>query len=288
MNQELKQYKRIILLGDGWGAIAVYKGLTDFCLPVFVQTNDEELRSMAKREITHTLAQYSDELLLFAGYKPIVSKEVLEKNTCINIHYSLLPAYRGFHSTVWAILNDEPYLGATIHLMSPYIDDGPIIYQYKVENDFVSTSCDYMNMFNKKMTEVISGVLSDYINGRIISVEQDKSKASWVGKRNEKDCQIDFTKPISYQKAFFRALVSPYPLPYIIHKGQKYVVTEVSFHPSFCQTHIGRILNIDDEGIWVKIADGYMIMQELRDENNEIVSYSKFRIGQCVSTLYQL
>lgn len=286
MNRELKQYKRIILLGDGWGAIAVYKGLLDFFLPVFVQTDDEELRTMAKMEIMQPLSQYSDELLLFAGYKPIVPKEVLEKNTCINIHYSLLPAYRGFHSTVWAILNDEPYLGATIHLMSQYIDDGPIIYQYKVENDFKSTSCDYMNMLNKKMSEVISGVLSDYINGSVVPVEQDKNKASWVGKRNVKDCQIDFTKPISYQKAFFRALVSPYPLPYIVYKQTKYIVTEVAFHPSNVVTHIGRILNIDVDGLWVKVSDGYMIIKELIDEPGNIIDIrSKFKIGQYLNDI---
>lgn len=281
MNQGLKQYKRIILLGDGWGAIAVYKGLSNFFLPVFVQTNDKELLSMSERYIDNPLLQYNDELLLFAGYKPIVPKEVLEKNTCINIHYSLLPAYRGFHSTVWAILNDESYLGATIHLMSPYIDDGPIIYQYKVENDFMSTSCDYMNMFNKKMTEIISVVLSDYISGRIVPAEQDKSKASWVGKRNEKDCQIDFTKPISYQKAFFRALVSPYPLPYIVYKQTKYIVTKVAFQQSNVVTHIGRILNIDADGLWVQVFDGYMIIKELLDGlGNKIDVSDKFKIGQ--------
>ena len=57
----------------------------------------------------------------------------------------------------------------------------------------------------------------------------------------------------------------------------------MSFHPSSVQTHIGRILNIDNEGIWVKIADGYMIMQELRNENNEIIPYSIFRIGQYIN-----
>ena len=277
----MKKYKRIILLGDGWGAIAVYKGLSDFFLPVFVQTNDEELRSMANRLISHSLSQYSGELLLFVGYKPIVPEEVLKRNTCINIHYSLLPAYRGMHSTVWAILNDESYLGATIHVMSPYIDDGPIIYQYKVENDFKSTSCDYMTMFNKKMMEVISGILSDYINGCIIPTEQDKSKASWVGKRNDKDCQIDFTKPISYQKAFFRALVSPYPLPFIVYKGMKYIVTKVAFHPSNVVTHIGRILNIDADGLWVKVSDGYMIIKELVGESGAAIDVCReFKIGQ--------
>lgn len=279
----MKEYKRIIVIGDGWGAVAVLKGLKNFILPVYVVSNDEDVLAIAEQIADADLSLYHDELLLFAGYKPIVPKEVLDNNSCINIHYSLLPQYRGLHSTVWAILNDEDYLGATIHLMSEFIDDGDILYQYRVANDRISTSRQYMEMFNNKISEVVADVLRRFIDGSLIPQKQDKARASWVGKRNEKDCMIDFTKPIAYQKAFFRALVSPYPLPYIIHKEQKYVVTKVSFHPSPVQTHIGRILNIDNEGIWAKIADGYMILQELRNENNEIIPYSIFRIGQYIN-----
>lgn len=283
----MKEFKRIIVIGNGWGTIAVIKGLKNFFLPVYVVSHDDDVLSLTEQIAEGDLSIYHDELLLFAGYKPIVPKTVLETNCCINIHYSLLPQYRGLHSTVWAILNDEDYLGATIHLMTEYIDDGDILYQYKVVNDRVRTSRQYMEMFNNKITEVVANILGRFIDGSLILLKQDKSQASWVGKRNETDCMIDCAKPIAYQKAFFRALVSPYPLPYIVHKEQKYIVTKVSFSPSPVQTHIGRILNIDNEGIWVKIADGYMIMQELRNENNEIVPYSKFRIGQYINKFNQ-
>ena len=228
----------------------------------------------------HDLEGFSDDLLLFAGYKPIVPSSVLHRNICLNIHYSLLPNYRGLHSTVWAILNDEDYLGATIHVMNENIDDGPVVYQYKVANDRIKTSKEYMALFNVHITECLAAVLSDFIDGKIIPQSQDKSQASWVGKRNEKDCMIDFAKTLAYQKAFFRALVDPYPLPFVMHKGIKYVVTKVKYHPSNVVTHIGRILNIDDEGLWVKCEDGYLVLQELRDANNQVVPVSMFRIGQ--------
>lgn len=279
----MKQYKRIIVFGEGWGAVAVMKGLRNFGLPVYVVSKDEDVLQLAEHTAAADLSVYDDELLLFAGYKPIVPNSVLEKNCCINIHYSLLPAYRGLHSTVWAILNDEDYLGATIHMMSEYIDDGDILYQYKVENDRVSTSRQYMELFNKKISEVVADVLIKFLDGSLVPQKQDKSKASWVGKRNEKDCMIDFSKPIIYQQAFFRALVEPYPLPYIIHKGNKYEVTKVDYHASSVNTHIGRILNIDNEGVWVKCADGYLLLQELRDVENKIVSTSVFKIGQYIN-----
>lgn len=277
------KYNRIIVLGDGWGAVAVLKGLNDFPLPVYVVSNDEDVLQLAEHSADADLSVYDNELMLFAGYKPIVPNAVLEKNCCINIHYSLLPQYRGMHSTVWAILNDEDYLGATIHLMSEYIDDGDILYQYKIENDRVSTARQFMEIFNNKITEVVADVLTRFINGSLVPQKQDKSKASWVGKRNEKDCMIDFSKPLAYQKTFFRALVEPYPLPYVMHKGNKYVVTKVDFHPSLVVTHISRILNIDNEGLWVKCADGYLVLNELRNNENQIVPFSTFRIGQYVN-----
>ena len=279
----MKEFKRIIVIGDGWGAVAVLEGLKNFILPVYAVSNDEDVLAIAEWTADADLSLYHAELLLFAGYKPIVPKEVLNTNCCINIHYSLLPQYRGLHSTVWAILNDEPELGGTIHLMNEYIDDGDILYQFRVMNDRIGTSRQYMETFNKIVEENIADVITRFINGTLTPQPQNKKYASWVGKRNEKDCMLDCTKPIAYQKAFFRALVSPYPLPYIIQKEQKYVVTKVSFHPSPIQTHIGRILNIDNEGIWVKIADGYMVLQELRNEENEIIPYSIFRIGQYVN-----
>ncbi len=279
----MRLFTKIIVIGDGWGAVAALKGLSKFRLPVYAISNDPDVLEIAPKQLHDDLANFTEDLLLFAGYKPIVPMAVLKRNTCLNIHYSLLPNYRGLHSTVWAILNNEDYLGATIHLMNENIDDGPIIYQYKVANDRVKTSAQYMKLFNTHISECIGQVLSDFIDEKIVPKKQDKSQASWVGKRNEKDCIIDFTKPIAYQKAFFRALVDPYPLPYVMHKGNKYEVTKVDYHLSSVVTHIGRILNIDNDGLWVKCADGYTVLKELRDVEGDVVPFSNFRIGQYVN-----
>lgn len=281
----MNQFSRVIVIGDGWGAIAVLKGLQKFYLPVYAISTDEDVLRIAPNIAENDIELYKNELLLFAGYKPIVHKNVLDANCCINIHYSLLPKFRGLHSTVWAILNDEDNLGATIHLMNEYMDDGDILYQYKVKNDGISTSSHYMEMFNDKISKVIADVLEKFIDGSLIPQKQDKSQASWVGRRTEKDCQIDFSRPINYQKAFFRALVKPYPLPFFIHNGEKYNVTKVGYHISRVETHIGRILNIDNEGLWVKVLDGYMIIKEIVNSCGDIISFSKFRIGQYLNKL---
>ena len=164
--------------------------------------------------------------------------------------------------------------------MDEYVDNGPILHQYAVKNDFTSTSTDYMNCFNSYVESNIGEIIKNYIHDKIKPIAQNKLDASWVGKRNAEDCKIDFSRTISYQKAFFRALVEPYPLPYVIHKGQKIIVRNVKYHKSSVDTHIGRILNIDNDGVWVKIQDGYMVLVSMCDEKGKQYSIENFKIGQ--------
>ena len=259
--------KNIYIAGEGWGNECATKGLcTKFEKIVHVED--------------HQLTDLKGETIVFAGYKPLVPRQVIADNDCINIHYSLLPKYRGLHATVWTILNDEDYVGFTIHQMTDFIDDGPIIYQYKLLNDRIKTCTEYIEIFNDYIAEHLGQIVNDYIQGKISLTENDKSQATWVGKRNHLDCRIDFNKDLHYLQCLFRALAAPYPLPYVVYNGEELSVIKVGFHFVNCDTHKGRILNIDNDGIWVKVKDGYMIIKELRDQNNNIVSFNRFRIGQ--------
>ncbi len=276
---EANKYNRIVLVGTGWGAIAAFKGLQNMGLPLLILSDDEYFEKNASKAVVELLDLH-DELIIFAGYKPIVPEYILERNLCVNIHYSLLPKYRGFHSTVWAILNEEPFLGLTVHIMDKYIDNGPIIFQYEVLNDHTGTSRYYMELFNDYISLHLGEIILKYLNGEIQAKPQDKKQASWVGRRKLEDCRINFNERISYQKAFFRALVSPYPLPYIEYNGSKLYVTDVDYQYCDLNTHIGRILNVDDDGIWIKVPDGYMIIKSLIDEKGEKVSMDIFKIGK--------
>ena len=111
------------------------------------------------------------------------------------------PRYRGFHSTVWAVLNDERQLGFSIHRINAGVDDGPLIYQYQLENDMKQTAAWYMEHFNAKVEAVLSDVVEGYLSGAIPEIEQDRKNASWVGKRSMEDCCIDFDRDIAYQTA---------------------------------------------------------------------------------------
>lgn len=274
------------LAGDGWGAVAAYNSLRKHFDIIEVVTTDNELLKIIRDEDRHIskIDFIFSKIIICAGYKPLINKAFFEKKEVINIHYSLLPKYRGVHSTVWAILNNDENLGFSIHLMNEYIDDGPIIFQYKVKNDYLSTATQYMIIFNNWIQENLVVIMKEYIDGIRKPIDQNRNEATWVGKRSFEDCKIDFTKNHLYIKNLFRALNPPYPRPFFRIKGkpQIFIVGKVNLLSRKLETHIGRILNIDENGIYISSADGYVILSEIAMDDGSKVEYSSFKIGTFV------
>lgn len=87
------------------------------------------------------------------------------KYKTINIHYSLLPSYRGPNPVLAQILKNEKYTGISIHYVSDVIDDGnniiaqtdkiPIIYKNTNTNSYYAT----LSLLNKKVTTIIERTL---------------------------------------------------------------------------------------------------------------------------------
>jgi phosphoribosylglycinamide formyltransferase-1 len=74
------------------------------------------------------------EIVALAGFMRLLSKRFVEKwrGRMINIHPSLLPAYKGLHTHKRAIVAGERFAGCTVHFVTPELDDGPAILQAKV------------------------------------------------------------------------------------------------------------------------------------------------------------
>jgi phosphoribosylglycinamide formyltransferase-1 len=74
------------------------------------------------------------DLVALAGFMRLLSPRFVEnwRGRMINIHPSLLPAYKGLHTHKRAIEAGEKFAGCTVHFVTPELDDGPAILQAKV------------------------------------------------------------------------------------------------------------------------------------------------------------
>ena len=95
-------------------------------------------KSMKDRAVIEELKEYQADVFVVVAYGKILPKEVLEipKYGCINIHASLLPAYRGAAPIQWAILDGCTTTGITTMQMDEGLDTGDILKQYEIPNCF--------------------------------------------------------------------------------------------------------------------------------------------------------
>lgn len=272
----------IILAGDNKGLSSIYAAMQNYAQKIYIYTNTPDaIKKRLEDEFIGSFFDVDEKLVLCSAYAPLIKKEDLMRKDFLNIHYALLPRFRGMHPIVWGILNDEKELGFTLHKMDEFMDSGPVIFQYKTNNDGVSTSQFYMQHCHEKVTQLIGKVVVEYACGEIKPREQDHSKAAWGAKRNLFDCRLDFNFSHQQIRNFFRALSKPYPLPFIEFKGKKYFIEQYQLHDAnIAAITLGRVVNIDDKGIWIKVKDGYLNAQKMTDENSvEIDMKQIFRIG---------
>ncbi len=235
-------------------------------------------------EILDNIVKANARIVLCIGFDRLIPKFYLDKIKFLNFHPSILPKYRGRHSVVWAILNDETKVGYSIHEVNEWLDDGAIIYAFETSNKINLNSQDIFILFLDDFKNNISLILSDYLLGKCDLKVQNKSEASWVPKRTKKDLVIDFTMTTKYYVNFLRAIIPRYSYPIINYKNQQIEIRKAFVKQSSIFTTVGIIVNIDLEGIWITCLDGYLIIQEaVILGTDKLLDYSFFKLSTAVN-----
>jgi len=90
----------------------------------------------------HELCNISDLILISLQYNRIIPVSDFRSQALFNIHYSMLPKYKGMYTSVWPILNGDKTSGVTLHEIASGIDTGNIIDQTYVTIDCEDTARD--------------------------------------------------------------------------------------------------------------------------------------------------
>jgi phosphoribosylglycinamide formyltransferase-1 len=109
--------------------LAAAEGVATFCLP-HKGIPRAEHDAMMEAEVLRSGARF----IALAGYMRILSAEFVARwdGRMLNIHPSLLPKYKGLHTHERAIEAGDSHGGCTVHLVTPELDDGPILGQVPV------------------------------------------------------------------------------------------------------------------------------------------------------------
>jgi methionyl-tRNA formyltransferase len=275
--------KQIAFAGSGHGGKVAFKSLSLYFESIEVLTNDNEIQKMLRDEdsLIKSIKDSKSFVVVCAGHLELIPKNILENKIIINTHPSLLPKYRGLHALAWAMLNMEKEIGFTIHLMNENMDDGDILEQFSIKYE-KQTSQEIMKMFDNYVEINLGRVVFDFLEKNITPIKQNKDEATWVTRRNLEDCVIDFDKSNKYISAMFRTLVEPYPLPLIRINDNLYEVKSYRLIDIKYEMHIGSVVNIEHNDVYIKTKDGLLVINSLRNfETKKYIIASKIiKIGK--------
>lgn len=144
-------------------------------------------------EFFSKLEARSYDLFIVVAYGKIMPKKLINfpKLGSINIHYSLLPKYRGASPVESAIINGDKETGVTVQKMAFEMDSGPIIAQEETEIGNDEKAPDLRKRLIKIGGELLVKILPKFTAGKIKEVAQDEKKATYCKKIKKEDGLID-------------------------------------------------------------------------------------------------
>src|SRR3989338_6538855 len=168
------------------------------------------------------------DLFIVVAYGKIIPENIinLPKLGSINIHYSLLPKYRGASPVESAILNGETETGITIQKIEYKMDTGPIMVQEKVKINPEEKASELRKRLIKIGGELLVKILPDFIDGKIKLIPQDNNEATYCKKIKKEDGLIDLGAELPselYNK--FRAYAS-WPRIFFFQNKKRDIITD--------------------------------------------------------------
>ena len=151
--------------------------------------------------------------LLSLYFRKMIPARVLASPAkgALNMHGSLLPAFRGRSPVNWAILKGAPATGASLHYMTEKPDAGALVDQEQVPIGPDDEALTVARRVTEAAVTVLSRCWPALKQGRAPRIPLDLSKGSYFGGRKPEDGQIDWFRPAHEVHDLVRAVTRPWP-----------------------------------------------------------------------------
>jgi methionyl-tRNA formyltransferase len=254
-------------------------------VPVYQPKNAGELIQVIEQE------KFKPDLLVVVAYGLILPARVLDLPLlgCINLHPSLLPAYRGAAPIQRAIMNGEQITGVTTMYLSQEMDAGDIIYQEKREIPRDFTAGELAHVLAEQGARLLVKTISDLEQGKAPRQAQDPNKVSYAPPLSKEDERIHWNRDAEVIYNQIRGM-NPKPGAYTEFKGRILKVwrsqlvdeEKTGFMP-------GDVVKTDvKRGFVVQTGSGQLLLTEVQPAGRPRMSAAEFLRGYRITAGTQL
>ncbi|HEX5887933.1 MAG TPA: methionyl-tRNA formyltransferase [Pyrinomonadaceae bacterium] len=176
-------------------------------------------------ETKKLFASHDADVAVVVAYGRILPEEFLRAPArgCINVHFSLLPKYRGAAPANWAIVNGDKETGVTTMFMEPTLDTGPILLQHATQIGDTETAPELMQRLSETGAELLSETLVRL--DELTPQPQDDAQASFAPIIKKEDGLIDWSRPAAVIDRAIRGF-QPWPTAYTTFNSKGLTIWE--------------------------------------------------------------
>lgn len=201
-----------------------------------------------REEFIEEFKKLNIELSVVVAYGKILPETLINipKFKTINIHYSLLPKYRGASPLESSLLNGDDTTGVSIQQMVFKLDSGPIITEKEVKIDINDTKEKLRNELTILGGNLLCEIIPKIVNTAINPKNQDESKVTFCTKINKEDGEIDLNgnPQVNYNK--YRAFYGWPGVFFFINKHNKRI--RVKIKQAVYENNLFTIKRVTPEG----------------------------------------
>ncbi|MDF1614582.1 methionyl-tRNA formyltransferase [Desulfurivibrio dismutans] len=234
------------------------------------------------KEFLEEIKSYQPDLLVVAAYGRILPGPLLNLPPLgtINIHGSLLPAYRGAAPIQWAILNGESETGVTIMQMDEGMDTGDILLQRRL----AIAPDDTSGSLAAKMSQVGGRALVEALEllqaGQLPPVKQDDRLATTAPPLCKTMSNIDWSLSANQISCLIRGL-DPWPLARTTLEGQgiRLFLPTTATEPAGAEPGTITMLQPEYDRLGIATGKGCLLVEEIQREGGKRLKISDFHRG---------
>jgi methionyl-tRNA formyltransferase len=230
-------------------------------------------------KVKELMADWRPDIIVVASYGKILPDWIIEAPPlgAINIHGSVLPAYRGAAPIQRAIINGETRTGVTIVKITPEVDAGDILLTAETDIEADETAGDLFNKLAALGAAVIVGALDTMDAGEAEWRQQPKGR-TYAPKIEKAEARIKWNDDAINIKNLARGL-NPNPGAFFMRNNDRVKLWRASARPADKNQTAGLITELISAGPVVACGQGELVLTELQPAGKGVMSGAEYIRG---------
>ena len=236
-------------------------------------------------EFIQVMKELNPDVIVVVAFGQIIPKEILHmpKYGCINVHASLLPAYRGAAPIQWAVINGDKESGVTIMRMDEGVDTGDMINKVIVPLNEKETGGSLFDRLSESGAKLLVETLPMLEDGSAVFEKQpEESTTPYAAMISKKMGELDWAKSATELERLIRGL-NPWPSAFSHLNGKTLKIWEASVEEENGEKKApGTVLQADAKGFRIQTGEGILKIDTLQMEGKKRMDAQAFLRGYTV------